>query len=168
VTARGHVNGSEMRRFRSSSITVRTADNAIDAEKLLPPPILARVCSDPNIGNVRQSDVYLSRIIVVLNGESPLGFAAYKPTAGPIRVAHEFWVDPHARCGLALPAEAMLTALEEAAKTVECSRLFVVMSRSTRLRRIFEDSGYTVSLPGSELTWFEKSLVDDGHPLESA
>ncbi len=157
-----------MKAFWSPSITVREADNAIEAERLLPRPTFGRLCSDPNISNVRRCDLYLSRIVVALDGESPLGFTAYRPTAGPIRVAHEFWVDPHARCGLALPTEAMLTALEEAAKAAACSRLFVVVGRSTRLRRIFENSGYSINLAGGELTWFEKGLVGDGHPLESA
>ena len=157
-----------MKAFWSPSITVCEAENALEAEKLLPRPALGRLCSDPTISNVRWCDLYLSRIIVALDGESPLGFAAYRPTAGPIRVAHEFWVDPHARCGPALPTEAMLTALEEAAKVSECSRLFVVVGQSTRLRRVFENSGYSISLAGGELIWFEKGLVDDGHALESA
>jgi hypothetical protein len=157
-----------MKAFWSPTITVRRADNAIEAEKLLPLPVLGRLCSDPSVSNVRQCDVYLSHIIVALDGDSALGFAAYKPTAGPIRVAHEFWVDPHARCGRAPVTQALLTALEAAAHAAECSRLFVVVAQSTPLRRILENSGYGVNLAGVERSWFEKRLVRDSDPLESA
>jgi hypothetical protein len=157
-----------MKAFWSPTITVRRGDNAIEAEKLLPLPVLGRLCSDPSMSNVRQCDVYLSQIIVALDGDSTLGFAAYKPTTGPIRVAHEFWVDPHARCGPAPVTQALLTALEAAARAAECSRLFVVMAQSTPLRRILEKSGYSVNLVGVEHSWFEKSLVRDSDPPESA
>jgi hypothetical protein len=149
-------------------ITVRRADTAIEAQKLLPVPVLGRLCSDPSMSNVRQCDVYLSHIIVALDGDSTLGFAAYKPTTGPLRVAHEFWVDPHARCGRAPVTQALLTALEAAAGAAGCSQLFVVVTQATPLRRIFEHSGYRVNLAGVERSWFEKSLVRDSDPLESA
>jgi hypothetical protein len=159
---------SAMRVLQSPAITVRSADSAVEAEKLLPLHVIGRLCSDPNPSRGRQCDVYLSRLIVAVDGDSPLGFAAYKPTTGPIRVAHEFWVDPQARCGFAPVTEAMLTALEAAADAAGCSRLFVVVAQSTPLRRILENSGYSISLAGGEVTWFEKDLVDNGYPLESA
>ncbi len=42
------------------------------------------------------------------------------------------------------------------------SRLFIVAPQATPLRRSLQNSGYSVSLAGAELTWFEKTLVDDG------
>jgi hypothetical protein len=157
-----------MKAVRSPTITVRRAANAVEAERLLPLPVLGRLCSDPGMSNVRQCDVYLSQIIVALEGDSPLGFAAYKPTTGPIRVAHELWVDPHARCGQAPVIHALLTALEGAARAAECSQLFVVVAQSAPLRRILEDSGYSANLAGVERTWFEKRLVRHLDPPESA
>jgi len=157
-----------MKAFWSPTITVRRAANAIEAEKLLPLQVLRRLCSDPSLSNVRQCDVYLSQIIVALEGDSTLGFAAYKPTAGPIRVAHEFWVDPQARGGQAPVTQALLTALEGTACAAGCSHLFVVVAQSAPLRRILEQSGYSVNLAGVERTWFDKSLVRDSDPLESA
>ena len=157
-----------MKTFGSLPITVRTAADAVEAEKLLAQPVLGRLCSDPNMSHVRQRDVYLSQIILALDGDSTLGFAAYKPTAGLIRVAHEFWVDPHARCGQVPVTQALVTALEAAARVAGCSQLFVVVAQSAPLRRILEDSGYSVNLTGVERTWFEKRLVRDSDPLESA
>jgi hypothetical protein len=157
-----------MKTFWSPMITVRRADNAIEAQKLLPLPVLGRLCSDPSMSNVRQCDVYLSQIVVALAAGSTVGFTAYKPTAGPIRVAHEFWVDPHARCGQAFVTRALLTALEEAARAAACSQLFVVVAQAAPLRRTLEHSGYSVNLAGVERSWFEKSLVRDSDPLESA
>jgi hypothetical protein len=41
-------------------------------------------------------------------------------------------------------------------------------AQPTLLHRILQHSGYSVSLAGAELIWFEKSLADGGHPLECA
>jgi hypothetical protein len=157
-----------VRAFRSPSIVVRAADNAVEAEKLLPTAALGRLCFEPNPSPVRQGSVYFSNVIVALDRESPVGFVAYRPTLGAIRVAHECWVDPHARNGLAPVIEALLTALEDAATATGCSRLLVVVAQSTPLRRIFEQSGYSISFAGCELTWFEKSFVGDCHPPDCA
>jgi hypothetical protein len=168
VTTQGQEKDSDMKAFWSPTITVRQAHNATEAEQLLPLPVLGRLCSHPSMSNARQRDVYLSQIIVALDGDSTLGFAAYKPTAGSIRVAHEFWVDPHARCGRAPVTQALLTALEAATRAAGCSRLFVVVAQSTPLRPILENSGYGVHLAGVERSWFEKRFVCDSDPLESA
>jgi hypothetical protein len=159
---------SDVRELRSPSIVVRAADNAGEAEKLLPMAVLGRLCSEANPSTVRQDSVYLSNVIVALDRDSPVGFVAYRRTPAAIRVAHECWVDPHARCGLAPVIGALLTALEDAAKTAGCSRLFVVVAQSTPLRRIFASSGYSISFVGGDLKWFEKGLVDDRPPLDSA
>jgi hypothetical protein len=159
---------SDVRAFRSPSIVVRAANNAIEAEKLLPAAALERLCSKPSPSSVRQDSVYLSNVIVALDGDFPVGFVAYRRTPGAIRVAHECWVDPHARGGLAPVMEALLTALEDAATAAGCSRLFVVLTDATTLRRIFENSGYRISLAGGELTWFEKGLMCDRPSLDSA
>ncbi len=168
VTTREQEKDSGMKTFWSPTVTVRRANDAVEAEKLLPLRVLGRLCSDPNMSHVRQWDVYLSQIVVALDGDSTLGFAAYRPIAGPIRVAHEFWVDPHARCGQAPVTQALLTALEAAARAAGCSQLFVVVTASTPLQRIIEYSGYSVNLASVERTWFDKSLVRDSDPLESA
>jgi hypothetical protein len=157
-----------IRAFPRPSITVREVDNVREAETLLPPAVLARLCSRPAITNMRQRELYRSRIVVAFDGESPVGFAAYRPTEGRIRVAHEFWIDPHARCGQVLTTEAIVTALEEAARAAKCSRLIVLVARPVPLRHILENSGYFISLGSGEITWFEKSLAGDGPPLESA
>jgi hypothetical protein len=149
-------------------VTVRRAANADDVEQLLPPAVLARLCSGEIPTRVRQCNVYLSQVIVALDGDSAVGFAAYKPATGPVRVAHELWVDPQARAGPAEVTAAILSALESAVSSAGCSRLFVVVAQSTPLRRILQHSGYSVSLAGAELIWFEKSLADGWHPLESA
>ena len=149
-------------------VTVRRAANAADVEQLLPPAVLARLCSGEIPTRVRQCNVYLSEVIVALDGDSAVGFAAYKPATGPVRVAHELWVDPEARLGLAEVTAAVLSALEGAVRSAGCSRLFVVVAPSTPLRRILQRSGYTVSLAGAELTWFEKSFADGGRPPECA
>jgi hypothetical protein len=74
-------------------ITVRLAHNPVDVETLLPLSVLQRLCSDPAPSRVRQCNVHVSQVIVALDGDAPLGFAAFKTAAGPVRVAHEFWVD---------------------------------------------------------------------------
>jgi hypothetical protein len=152
----------------SPVVTVRLVDNAADTETLLPLRVLNRLCSNDVPSRVRQCNVYLSQVVVAFDGDSAVGFAAFKTTRGPVRVAHEFWVDQHARAGLTPVTEAMLAALEAAASEAGCSRLFVVIVQATPLRRIFQNSGYTVSLAGAELIWFEKTLVGDGAPLECA
>lgn len=157
-----------MKALWSPSIVVRGADTAVEAQKLLPLAVLGRLCSDPSPSPIRQSSVYLSRIIVALDRDSAVGFLAYRPTPGPIRVPHEFWIDPHARCGLAPVTEAMLTAFEETARDAGCSRLFVVVAQSSVTGRIFKNSGYSISLAGGELTWFEKGLAGERPPLDSA
>jgi len=151
-----------------TSITVRTVENAREAEELLPLPVLTRLCSAQRPSRVRQRHVYLSNVVVALDRDSPIGFAAYKPGKGPVRVAHEFWVDEHALGMLAPAIEAMLTALEGAVKSAGCSGLFLVVAQSTAIRRVLENSGYTISLAGGELSWFEKSLAEDWRPGESA
>lgn len=149
-------------------VTTRMTDNATDAEQLLPPPVLARLCSDHTPSRVRLCNLHLSHVLVALDGDSAVGFAAFKPMTGPVRVAHEFWVDPGARVGLAAVTEAMLAALESAVSAAGCSRLFVVLTQSTPLRRILENSGYSVSLAGADFIWFEKRLADGCDPPESA
>lgn len=151
-----------------SSLSVRQAHSAVEAAQLLPLSVLARLCPNDMPGRVRPCNVYLSHVIVALDGDSAVGFAAFKTTSGPIRVAHEFWIDLHARVGLAPVTEAVLKGLESAVGATGCRRLVVVLPQSTPLRGILEDSGYTVSLRGAELIWFEKSLVNDESPLESA
>jgi hypothetical protein len=135
----------------STVVTVRMVDNAVDAETLLPLPVLNRLCSNDVPSRIRQCNVYLSQIVVALDGDSAVGFAAFKTTSGPVRVAHEFWVDQHARAGLAPVIGAMLAALEAAVSEAGCSRLFVVTIHATPLRRILRNSGYAVSLAGAEL-----------------
>lgn len=61
-----------------------------------------------------------------------------------------------------------LLPLEGAVKLAGCSRLFLVVAKPTAVRLVLENSGYTISLAGGELTWFEKSLVEDWRPGESA
>jgi hypothetical protein len=152
----------------SHVVTIRLVDNAADIETLLPLGVLNRLCANDVPSRIRQCNVYLSRVVVALDHDSAVGFAAFKMTRGPVRVAHEFWVDPHARAGLTPVTEAILAALETAAGEAGCSRLFVVSARATPLHRILESSGYTISLAGAELIWFEKTLVSDGAPLECA
>jgi hypothetical protein len=158
----------EMKDFWSPTVTVRMAESAVEVERLLPLPVLERLCAEPSMSVDRQYDMYRSQIIVALDGESALGFAAYKPTPGPIRVAHEFWVDPHTGCGPAPVTQALLTALEGTARAAGCSRVFVVVTQSVPLYPILENWGYTVNLAGGERTWFARSLLRDSHPLESA
>ena len=149
-------------------IAIRHAHNAVDAEKLLPLSVLERLCPSDTPHRVRQHDVYVSHVIVALVGDSAVGFAAYKMTTAPIRIAHDFWVDPGARVGLAAVTEALLRRLEFVVRTTECSRLVVVVPASTPLRPLLEKSGYRVSPGGADLIWCEKRLVEDGPPLESA
>jgi hypothetical protein len=159
---------SQRRMRRPTRVTVRIVDNAVDAERLLPLPVLNRLCFEDVPDRVRQYNLYRSHVVVALDGDSVVGFAAFKPTNGTIRVAHELWVDRHARAGLAPVTEAMLAALEAAARQAGCSRLFIVTVQATPVRRILQISGYTVSLSGSELIWLEKTFVGDGVPLRSA
>ena len=106
MTAYGQETNVEMKAFWSPTVTVRKVESAIEVEKLLPLPVLERLCSDPGMSDGRHYDINRSQIIVALDGESALGFVAYKPTTGSIRVAHEFWVDPHTRCGQAQVTQA--------------------------------------------------------------
>ena len=149
-------------------ITIRHAHNAVDAEKLLPTSVLERLCPGDAPSRVRQSNVYLSPVIVALVGHSAVGFVAYKTTTGPVRIAHEFWVDLRARVGLAAVTEALLKRLEFVVRAAACSRLVVVLPESTPLRPLLEKSGCRVSHGGADVIWLEKRLVDHGPPLESA
>ena len=150
------------------NLTVRVVENAIDAETLLPLPILTRLCANERPSRARQDNVYRSQIIVALDGEVPVGFAAFKLTDQPIRVAHELWVHPHAAGGVVPVTHALVNALESAACAAGCSRVFVVLAASSPLSLILSHAGYRVSLSGTDLTWFEKGLVGDIDPLESA
>lgn len=106
--------------------------------------------------------------IVALDGEATVGFAVFKAATGAIGVAHELWVDPRVRFGVAPVAHAILAALESAVRAAECSRLFVLMGQSTPLRRILQDVGYVANLTSAEVVWFEKSLVSGPGPFEAA
>jgi hypothetical protein len=149
-------------------LTVCVADNAVDAETLLPLPMLTRLCANERLSRARQDNVYRSHVVVALDGDVPVGFAAFKPTAGRVRVAHELWVHAHAAGGPAHVTQALLNALESGAVTAGCSRLCVVLATSSPLRLILGRAGYHVSLSGTDLTWLEKGLVGDANPLESA
>ena len=149
-------------------LTVRVADNAVDAAALLPLLILTRLYGNERPSRVRQDNVYGSHVIVALDGDVPVGFAAFKPTAGPVRVAHELWVRAHAPGGPARVTQALLNTLESGAITAGCSRLYVVLAASSPLRLILGRAGYHTTLSGTDLTWLEKSLVGDVDPLESA
>jgi hypothetical protein len=159
---------SNTRILRFLAVTVRRAENPAEAEKLLPLPVLTRLTSGRSANWARQRDVYLSQLMVAIDGEYAVGFVAYRPTAGGIRVAHEFWIDPEPTCGLASAVGGLLAVLESAAVADGCSRLFLVVAHSAPLWRVLENSGYAISLAGGEVTWFEKSLLDDWRPLESA
>src|SRR5665213_1720507 len=80
-------------------VTIRIVDGAVDAEALLPVSALNRLYSNDVPSRIRQCNVYLSRLVVALDGDSTVGFAAFKATRGAVRVAHEFWVDQRARAG---------------------------------------------------------------------
>jgi hypothetical protein len=151
-------------------ILIRHAHNAVDAEKLLPLAVLERLCADGTPSQVRRSHLYSSHVIVALVGDSAVGFAAYRTTTAPVRIAHEFAVDVRARVGLAAVTEALLKRLEFVVTAAECSQLVVVLPESTPLRPLLERSGYRVSHGGEDLFWFEKRLAGagDGPPLESA
>src|ERR1019366_6928427 len=114
-------------------VTIRIVDSAADAEALLPVSALNRLCSNDVPSRIRQCNVYLSHLVVALDGDSTVGFAAFKATRGPVCVAHEFWVDRRARSGLAPVTEAMLVALEATVGQAGCSRLFVVTVQGTPL-----------------------------------
>lgn len=78
-------------------VTIRIVDSAADAEVLLPVTVLDRLCSNDVPSRVRQCNVYRSHVVVALDGDSTVGFAAFKATRGPMCVAHEFWLDRRAR-----------------------------------------------------------------------
>ena len=82
-------------------ITIRIVDRPADAEALLPASVLDRLCFNDVPNRIRQCNVYLSHLVVALEGDSTVGFAAFKATPGSVRVAHEFWVDQGASAGLA-------------------------------------------------------------------
>ena len=152
----------------ATTVTIRHAHNAVDAERLLRPSVLDRLCHGDMPNRVRQRDVYVAHVIVAFVGKSAVGFTAYQTTTGSVRVAHEFCVDLRARVGLAPVTDAILTRLEFVVRAAGCSRLVVVLPESTPLRRLLEKSGYRVSLGSAGPSWFEKRLVDEGPPLESA
>ena len=150
---------------RSTPVTVRVVESPDQVQKLL-----ADVpgCSllERNTGS-SPSEQGFPVVIVALDGQTTVGFAAFKATSGAIRVAHELWVDPRVSFGVAPVAEAILRALESTARTACCSRLFVLMDHSTPLRKVLERCGYVASLTSAELSWYEKSLVVGPGPLES-
>ena len=92
--------------------TVRQTANAVDAETLLPLLTLTRLCGNEKPGRARQDNVYRSSVIVVLDGDVPVGFAAFKSTAGLVRVAHELWVHAHVSGGPVPVTHALLNTLE--------------------------------------------------------
>lgn len=120
-------------RTSPATVTIRFVDNACTAAALLPPPVLNRLCSDDIPRRIRQRNVYLSQIVLALDDESAVGFAAFKTAAGPIRVAHELWVERHARAGMGEVTTAIAAALEEAVLDAGDSRLFVITVRSMPL-----------------------------------
>jgi len=149
-------------------LTVCVADKAVDAKRILPLSVLTRLCSNERPSRIRQGNVYRSHVIVVLDGDVPVGFAAYKPTLGRVRVAHELCVPTPAPGDPTQVTQALLNTLETGAITAGCSRLCVVLAASSPLRLILERAGYHVSLSSTDLTWLEKSLVGDADPLQSA
>lgn len=149
-------------------LTVRVADNAGDAETRLPLPMLMRLCANERPSRARQDNAYRSHVMVALDGDVPIGFAAFKPTAGPVRVAHELWVHAHTPGGPEPVAQTLLNMLESIARAAGCTRLCVVLVTSIPLRLIHGRAGYRVSLSATDLTWFEKGLVGDMDPRESA
>jgi hypothetical protein len=152
----------------STRIAIRHAHNAGDAEKLLPRYVLDRLCPEVTPHRMRQRDVYRSHVIVAFVDDAVVGFAAHKSTPGPFRIAHDFWVDRRARAGLAAVTHALLNRLEFVVRAAACSRLVVVLPAATPLRPVLERSGFRISPGGANQLWFEKRLVEDNSPLESA
>jgi len=138
------------------------------ASQLLSPSTLERLCGKDLLNQARQAQLSLSHVIVATFHDEPIGFAAYKPGAAGIRVAHELWVDTNAPCGLAPVASLLLGRLEKEALKSGCSKFFIAVPQMIPLRRILQTHGYLITLESADLLWFEKSLLDDYHPLESA
>lgn len=128
------------------------------ASHLLSPSALERLCGKDVPSQGRQAQLFLSHVIVATYHDDPMGFAAYKPGAAGVRVAHELWVDANAPCGPAPVATVLLGRLERDALKSGCSKLFIVVPQATPLRRILQSHGYVVMLEGADLSWFDKTF----------
>jgi hypothetical protein len=139
-------------------LTVQHLETWSAASTLLSRSALDRLCGKEFPNQARRAQLDLSQVIVATYHDEPMGFAAYKPSASNMRVAHELWVDANAPCGVAPAVVALLRQLETGAVTSGCSKLFVVVSQATPLRRILQTDGYTITLEGEDLLWLEKAL----------
>lgn len=163
----GKSSGEAIQRQPPIAVSIRIVDDPADAEALLPVSVFSRLGPDEVPSPCQRLVVYLSRLVVALEGDSVVGFSAFLAPWGSICAAHEFWVDAHARTGEAPVAMATLAALETAARQAGCSQLFVVM-KATSLRPILQNAGYSESRAAFGLIWFEKSLVTTWVPAACA
>ena len=128
------------------------------ASQVLSRSALERLCGMDLPNQARLAQLDLSQVIVATYHDEPIGFAAYKPGASGVRVAHELWVDANAACGLAPVAVLLLGQLEKEALKSGCSKLFIVVPQATALRPILQRCGYAITLEGADLLWFEKAF----------
>jgi hypothetical protein len=139
-------------------LTVQRVETWSAALTLLSRNVLDRLCGKEFPNHARRAQLELSQVIVATYHDEPIGFAAYRPGASGMRVAHELWVDANAPGGFAPAVAALLRQLENDAVKSGCSKLFIVLSQPTPLRRILQTDGYTITLEGADLLWLEKAL----------
>jgi len=139
-------------------LTVHHIETWSAASTLLSQSALDRLYGKELPNHARRAQLGLSQVMVATYRDEPIGFAAYKPGAAGMRVAHELWVDVNASCGFAPVVVALLRELEQDAVKSGCSKLFIVISQATPVRRILQTSGYTVTLEGADLLWLEKAF----------
>jgi hypothetical protein len=147
---------------------VQVARGVPSIDALVPPALVDRLCATNVATRSRRTNLHLSHVAAAVEDGTTVGFAAYRPSRGAVRVVHEFWIDGGARSRAPAVAGALLDALESLASDARVSRLLVVVRRATCLRRTFEAHGYVATLGRSELTRFEKTLGRNQEPLQCA
>jgi len=145
-------------------LTVRLSGPGVEAETLLPLPVLTRLCGDGRPFRARQDTIYRSRLVVAFEDDVPVGFAAVKPTLGPVGVVHELWVHPRAVRGLTAVTHVLVRALESVARRSGWSRLFIVLVASSPLRPILERATYRVMMSSADVVWLEKECAANPPP----
>ena len=144
-------------------LAVQHFEKGSAAGQLLSQNALERLCGTDVPNQARRAQLDLSHVIVAAYHDEPMGFAAYKPGAAGVRVAHEFWVDAKPPCGLAALTDLLLGHLEQAAHTSACSKLFIVVPHTTPLRQILQSYGYVITFEGADLLCFEKAFHSEPH-----
>jgi hypothetical protein len=139
-------------------LAVQYIDRWSAASPLLSLSTLERLCGKDVPNEARQAQLSVSHVIVATYHGAPMACVAYKPGAAGVRVAHELWVDANAPCGIAPVTGALLGRLEQEVIRSGCSTLFIVVSHTTPVRRILQTQGYTITLEGADLLWFEKAF----------